>query len=118
MSPEPRRITREKRTLQAMVRMYCRAHHGTAKGLCAACDDLLAYSLCRLDRCPFGAEKTTCAKCPIHCYKPAMRTKVQAVMRWAGPRMLWRHPILAVVHMLGGLRRPRQGQVDRGSRGG
>ena len=31
----------------------------------------------RLDRCPYGAEKTTCVNCPTHCYKPAMRDQVQ-----------------------------------------
>ena len=57
-----------------------------------------------LDRCPFGEEKTTCARCPVHCYKPAMRERVRAVMRYAGPRMLLRHPILALQHQLDGVR--------------
>jgi hypothetical protein len=106
MSSEPRRIAREKRTIRAMVEIYCRAHHGTAGRLCGDCDELLDYALCRLDRCPFGADKPTCAKCPIHCYKPTMREEVRQVMRYAGPRMLYRHPILGLLHCLDGLRRP------------
>jgi len=34
-----------------------------------------------------------------------MRERVRDVMRWAGPRMLWRHPWLAITHVLDG-RRP------------
>jgi hypothetical protein len=32
-----------------------------------------------------------------------MREQVRAVMRYAGPRMLWRHPILALEHLWDGL---------------
>ncbi|MHC4402752.1 MAG: nitrous oxide-stimulated promoter family protein [Planctomycetota bacterium] len=105
MSTDPPKISREKRTIRAMVRIYCRAHHGTSGELCSECGELVDYAFCRLDRCPFGAEKSTCAKCPIHCYKPAMRSRVKEVMRYAGPRMLLRHPILAIRHWLDGLRR-------------
>jgi hypothetical protein len=35
-----------------------------------------------------------------------MRERVRAVMRYAGPRMLLRHPILAVLHLLDGMRPP------------
>ena len=51
---EPGRIEREKRTVAAMVRIYCRAHgHGRAKdeALCAECAALLEYSHARLTRC-------------------------------------------------------------------
>ena len=73
MPEEPGRLTREKQTLVAMVRVYCRAHHGTKGPLCPECQALCDYALGRLDRCPYGAEKATCANCPSHCYKPAMR---------------------------------------------
>jgi hypothetical protein len=56
----------------------------------------------RLDRCPFGEDKPTCATCPIHCYKPQVRDRIREVMRFAGPRMLWHHPILAIRHVLDG----------------
>jgi hypothetical protein len=56
----------------------------------------------RLNRCPFGQDKPTCATCPIHCYKPKLRERIREVMRFAGPRMLWRHPILAIRHVLDG----------------
>ena len=43
----------------------------------------------------FGDDKPTCANCKVHCYSEAMRERVRDVMRYAGPRMLWRHPVLA-----------------------
>jgi hypothetical protein len=35
-----------------------------------------------------------------------MRRRIRAVMRYAGPRILFRHPMLALRHMLDGLQRP------------
>lgn len=102
--PRFRRRRREQRTLEAMMRMYCRRHH-RSQPLCAECSALARYSQRRLQRCVFGDEKPTCANCLVHCYRPEMREKVRAMMRWAGPRMLLRHPVLALLHMLDG-RRP------------
>lgn len=99
------RLAREARTVEAMVRIYCRGQHGDSEGLCPACRELLVYARRRLERCPFGEGKTTCARCPVHCYRPAMRERVRAVMRYAGPRMVWRHPLLALQHLLDGRRK-------------
>jgi len=104
-----RRLEREWRTIQAMVRLYCRAHHAGGRELCAECQGLLAYAAVRLERCRFGAEKPTCARCPVHCYQPARREQVRAVMRYAGPRMVWRHPVLSWWHWVDGLKRPAGG---------
>ncbi|NLX99389.1 MAG: nitrous oxide-stimulated promoter family protein [Rhodopirellula sp.] len=98
------RIAREKRTIRAMIGIYCRSRHGSPRELCSECKDVLDYALCRLDRCPFGAKKPACADCPIHCYRRSMREQVREVMRYSGPRMLWRHPILAVLHLWDGWR--------------
>ena len=83
-----------------MIEMYCRRNHATAGSLCAECQQLTDYAMQRLDRCPFQAEKTTCATCSVHCYKPDMRQRVRTVMRHTGPRMLVSHPILTIRHML------------------
>src|SRR5574341_377119 len=99
-----RRIARERRTMAAMIALYCRDHHGGAAELCQQCAALDAYARQRLDRCVFGASKPTCANCPIHCYKRDMREAVRVVMRYAGPRMLLRHPILAIAHVMDGKR--------------
>ncbi len=111
------RLAREARTIEAMIDLYCRDQHAAGnalcpEGLCPECQELLDYARQRLDKCPFGEGKTTCANCRIHCYKPAMRQRIRVVMRYAGPRMLYRHPVLAVRHLMDGrkkeaTRRPR-----------
>jgi hypothetical protein len=98
-----RRLVREWKTLRAMVEIYCRDHHD--RDLCAECQGLLDYASVRLERCRFGPEKPTCAKCPVHCYQRTRREQVQVVMRYAGPRMLWEHPIMSLRHWLDGRRR-------------
>ncbi|MCX6069479.1 MAG: nitrous oxide-stimulated promoter family protein [Chloroflexi bacterium] len=99
------RIEREKRTVSAMIALYCRAHHSAGAALCENCERLCDYALARLDRCPFGAGKPTCASCSVHCYKPDMRARIKTVMRYSGPRMSYRHPLLALMHWLDSLRR-------------
>lgn len=94
----------EKLTLARMIAIYCRGKHGSRKNLCAECAELEAYAVERITRCVHGRSKPICAKCPVHCYKPVMRERIRDVMRYAGPRMLVRHPLLAMRHLLAGLR--------------
>lgn len=97
------RIAREHETLVKMSQLYCRKQHGTVNhNLCPECQELLDYALERLHKCPFQERKSTCAKCTVHCYKPVMRERVRTMMRFAGPRMLFSHPVLAVLHLLDG----------------
>lgn len=100
-----RRLAREWKTIEAMIRCYCQDHHGSEDTLCRECQQLRDYAELRLERCRFGAQKPTCANCPVHCYQKVRREQVKAVMRYAGPRMLWRHPILSLVHWLDGNRK-------------
>jgi hypothetical protein len=88
-----------------MVIEYCKRKHKTQNGLCWECNDLLRYAMNRLEKCPYQEGKTTCAKCPVHCYNNEMREKIREVMRFSGPRMIFRHPIMALLHMKDGLRK-------------
>ncbi len=129
MSHNPR-LKREIQTLTVMITLYCQRHHGggkNGKDHCPECEPLLNYALARIDHCPYcrqkvkrGAEnlpsgegndhpgdyqdKPPCNLCPIHCYRPEMRERIRQVMRWAGPRMIWRHPLLAWFHLRDGRR--------------
>ncbi|MHC4718393.1 MAG: nitrous oxide-stimulated promoter family protein [Planctomycetota bacterium] len=106
MSGSSRRIRREKKTVSIMIEMYCRARHNGPRGtLCAVCAKLHDYAIQRIDKCPYCLAKPTCANCTIHCYRPDLRERVRKVMRYAGPRMMGRHPVLALLHRLDGLRR-------------
>ncbi|MDF7801469.1 nitrous oxide-stimulated promoter family protein [Pontiellaceae bacterium B1224] len=93
-------IYSEFRTIEIMIRLYCRKRHGSRKALCADCARLLAYAAERIEKCPFGADKPVCNQCTVHCYKPEMRERVKEVMRYSGPRMLLRHPVLAIRHLI------------------
>lgn len=104
------RMQRERRTMAAMLRIGCEGRHADAArdpatGLCESCAKLLAYATKRLAGCPFGPDKPTCANCQVHCYGPKQREQVKQVMRYAGPRMMFRHPVLAIHHIVDG-RRP------------
>lgn len=93
------RIAREKQTFAHMLGIFCRAHHGTDR-LCRDCDELQRHVDTRLTRCPFGLAKPTCGSCCRNCHPPDRREHIRAIMRFAGPRMLWRHPLLALLHLL------------------
>lgn len=100
------RLGREFRTMGFMVEIYCRDHHRPAgEGLCQHCAEFLSYAGRRLEKCPYGKDKPTCTNCPIHCYKRDPREFAGRVMRYAGPRMMTRHPWLAIRHLLDGRRR-------------
>jgi hypothetical protein len=99
------RLKREYKTFAAMMRIYCREQHGVSASLCPQCQELLDYARQRLEKCPFQEEKPTCANCKVHCYRPDMRERAREMMRFSGPRMIFRHPLLALRHLLDG-RRP------------
>jgi hypothetical protein len=96
----------EKETILVMVRIYCSGHHRrSGKGLCDDCRQLLDYAFVRLDKCKFGTEKPVCSKCTVHCYKSEMRENIRKVMRYSGPRMAIRHPVMAIGHLIRSLRK-------------
>lgn len=104
---------REKRIVSEMIALYCRRRHGTRKGLCTECEALDAYARMRSDKCPFMETKTFCSNCKVHCYRPDMREKIRAVMRFSGPRMLTVHPVLAMRHVIESKREKRRMEKTR-----
>ena len=91
---------KEKRTVALMISIYCKKKHGMKKELCDECRALNEYAMLRSDKCPFMETKTFCSNCKVHCYKPEMREKIRAVMRFSGPRMIFHHPIMAISHVI------------------
>ncbi len=83
-----------------MIKLYCRVRHGTAWGFCGECGPLLEYAQKRLDKCPFQEGKPVCSHCAVHCYQAEMREKIREVMRFSGPRLIWRHPWLSIMHLI------------------
>ncbi len=95
----PSRIQLETKTIYSMIKIYCRDHHQQESDLCDQCNKLYLYAKERTLKCPLKEGKTSCNLCEIHCYQPEKREEIKMVMRYAGPRMLWRHPILAIYHL-------------------
>jgi len=107
--PDTGRIIREKKTIEVMIGMYCDKYHSSEGRLCHDCRQLLDYAWKRLEQCPFKDDKPACANCTVHCYKKDMRQKVVEVMRYSGPRMTYRHPVLAFHHLLDRRRKVKGG---------
>lgn len=99
-------IRRERKTLEVMARMYCRRNHGSRGGPCDGCAELLNYALERIAGCPYGVKKPVCSRCPINCHHPDEREGIREVMRFAGPRMLYIHPVPALAHLIAKKRKP------------
>lgn len=99
---------KEKKFIPVMIRKYCKGKHKAqrkaqgvkGKEVCAECQELTEYALFRLEKCPFKVNKKFCSFCRVHCYKPEMREKIKAVMKYSGPRMLFSHPIFAISHVV------------------
>ena len=92
-----------------MVSMYCKANHTERyiekNRVCRDCFEVEQYSLSKLETCPFGSRKPNCPKCPVHCYSKEMRERISTIMRYSGPRMVFKHPVLSSYHMLNSLRK-------------
>ncbi len=98
--PLSSQLQKEFDTMEIMVQLYCREHHQENDMVCSECIKLIEYSRERLRKCPFHNQKVTCGKCSVHCYKKDMQQKIIEVMRYSGPKMIWKHPIIALQHLI------------------
>lgn len=94
------RNRREKQTVRLMIAMFCRGRHETRNGLCSSCRELVEYAEQGLDKCPHQ-KKPKCITCKVHCFDNDHRKRIREVMRYAGPRMLFTHPLVVLLHQLG-----------------
>ncbi|MEI8203232.1 MAG: nitrous oxide-stimulated promoter family protein [Bacteroidota bacterium] len=96
---QSKRIATEKATVKAMIEIYCKSNH-RQNTTCDDCVLLIEYALVRTDKCKYGNNKPACKVCSTHCYNKENRTKIKEIMRFSGPRMIFRHPILSIRHLL------------------
>jgi hypothetical protein len=95
------KIRKEKETVSRMIQLYCeKKHRSPHETLCSECQILLEYSHQRLEQCRYQEDKPTCRVCPVHCYRPTMRTAIRRVMRFSGPRLALRAPLDWIRHQL------------------
>ncbi len=94
------RINTEIKVVKEMIMLYCQNNHQQDELLCSSCKNLTEYAVLRLKRCKFGNAKPFCSNCTVHCYRPEKREEIKKVMRYSGPRMLFRKPFLVLLHYL------------------
>lgn len=87
----------EQKSIRILIQIYCTGVH-KSDSLCQSCQELERYAVERLARCPYQEKKGPCKTCPTHCYKPSMQNAIRQAMRYAGPRLLLKHPIYAFKH--------------------
>ncbi len=114
-------IANEVKTIKIMTDIYCHGHaHGHSQSedlaLCEKCQDFLDYATKRLACCPYGAKKPVCKKCKIHCFQKDYKSKAKEIMSYAGPRLLWKHPILACRHIAASFRQAPEKPRNAGSK--
>ena len=94
------RLGREKRTIGIMIKMHCDYNHDKDGTLCNECHELTEFAYERMNRCVFQNDKPVCSECQIHCFRQEMRDKIKTVMRFSGPRMIYKHPIIGIRHLI------------------
>lgn len=122
MNKVEKKRQKEQYIVEEMIRLYCRKNHleeeRQGRQMCPVCQELSDYAKLRSHKCPFMEQKTFCANCKVHCYKPEKREQIRQVMRFSGPRMLLHHPILAIWHLICSKREAKVKTYDKDKTGG
>lgn len=105
---DPNEIQKDTDKLVRFLSMYCNAHHGhrlrssftfdhpkiqarviNGPDLCNECVALLRHAIVMRVLCPLDP-KPKCRTCPQHCYRPVYKDQMETVMKYAGPRSLFK----------------------------
>lgn len=116
--PTDRAVARDLRTLAAFIRVYCRHKHAAAPKeavrlkdfdfaalriapllLCRPCAKLLGHAFVKRAHCPINP-KPACKHCQSHCYQPAYREQIRAVMRFSGRKLVLSGRLDLLFHLL------------------
>lgn len=111
VSKTEKKRRKEQRVVEEMIKLYCSKNHPSYKEsntMCQECRTLSDYAKQRSKHCPFMEQKTFCANCKVHCYKPEMREQIRKVMRFSGPRIILYHPVMAVWHLICSVKEKRK----------
>ena len=96
-------LAKEQEIIDLMISIHCKGmkHERINGRLCAECAELQEYTVERNRQCPFllTQTKTFCQFCEAHCYASKQREAIRVAMRYAGPRMFWHRPVIAVKHL-------------------
>lgn len=111
-------VKRDLKTLATFITIYCQHHHvdaaknlitmpqhditaiaGNEVHLCIECRKLLLHAFVKRSRCPLDP-KPMCKHCPVHCYAPTYRAKIQEVMRFSGKKIVMGGRVDQLLHLL------------------
>lgn len=111
-------VRKDLKTLATFIRIYCNCKHPDAEKnevtmpqhdisaiagkpviLCNDCRKLLLHAFVKRSNCPLDP-KPMCKHCPVHCYAPSYRTKIQEVMRFSGKKMVTGGRLDMLLHLL------------------
>lgn len=93
------KIERQKQTVREIIKLYA-THKKGCKELTGELKELADYCDKRLEHCRWGEKKPACKNCSSHCYAKEKREEIRKIMRWAGPRMFFYHPVKAIKHLI------------------
>ena len=97
MSSKKNSKTYSVKIMRAMITIYCVNNHNSNGELCDSCSELFNYTTRRFALCP-QKRNSPCSLCDINCYSSEKRAELREVMKFSGPRMFFRHPIMTLVH--------------------
>ena len=90
------------KTLEAMAFIFCKDNHDSRErddaGLCPSCRAAVSATLARTEACPNG-HSGNCQDCPHHCQAGEARVAIREIMRYAAPKMLFRHPVMTMRYL-------------------
>lgn len=93
---------RDLKTLEAIGRIFCNAHHPDADrdeaGLCPACRNTIDATFARTATCP-NHQRSNCEDCAVKCQRGDAQARIKEIMRYSAPRMLFRHPLMTLEYL-------------------
>lgn len=100
------RIQEEKDLIETMISIYCKGKGHKRKEnqeLCESCNELKIFAFLQINKCVKldTNQKAICGLCKYKCYSrnKEMELKMKEVMKYSGPRMIFKHPIKTIKHV-------------------
>lgn len=91
---------REKKMISQMIALYCHRNHHTRGAPLSRVRGAERLRPRPLRALPVHGDEDLLRQLPRARYKPDMREKIRAVMRFSGPRMIFYHPVAAIRHVV------------------
>lgn len=99
---------KDRATMEAIGKIYCRGNHDAAARsndiMCPDCRQTIEHTLERASSCPYG-HNHNCEDCETHCQRGQSQQDIKRIMRYAAPRMAYRHPLMTLVYLKKKLRK-------------